>query len=255
MDWAYGQRFSADGKQILFGDQHSGDLYGSFLRNLDGSPAVRLGDGDPMDLSPDGKFAVSRLPDKAEQLELLPTGTGDSRQLTHTNITFQSARWLTNEHVVANGNEPGHPVRSYLIDLQGNIKPLTAEGVRVQALSSDGKKMLTSEVTHGVRKLTLSPVDGGPGIPAPDLTDKEYVLDFTPDGNAIYVQRIISQNQLELWQVDLAGNKRTLLHSITAPGIPAVTAGLSATISRDGKSYAFQYHPALSTEYVIDGLK
>jgi hypothetical protein len=25
-------------------------------------------------------------------------------------------------------------------------------------------------------------------------------------------------------------------------------------VSRDGKSYAYQYHPALSTEYVIDGL-
>jgi eukaryotic-like serine/threonine-protein kinase len=72
MDWAYGQRFSGDGKQLLFGDQHNGDLYGWFLSNLDGSPAVRLGDGNPSDLSADGKFAVTVLPQRAQSVLLLP---------------------------------------------------------------------------------------------------------------------------------------------------------------------------------------
>ena len=92
MDWAYGARFSADSKSLLFGDQHSGDNYGTFLRNLDGSPAVRLGDGDPMDLSPDNKWAISRLPSKPNQILLLPTGTGESRQLTHSNISHLYGR-------------------------------------------------------------------------------------------------------------------------------------------------------------------
>jgi hypothetical protein len=30
---------------------------------------------------------------------------------------------------------------------------------------------------------------------------------------------------------------------------------MGATVSRDGKNYAYQYHPALSTLYVIDGLR
>jgi hypothetical protein len=47
-------------------------------------------------------------------------------------------------------------------------------------------------------------------------------------------------------------NKRTLLHTIS--GIPALSNDMQFTVSRDGKSYAYQYHPALSTEYVIDGL-
>jgi hypothetical protein len=40
-------RFSRDGKQILFGDQHVWEQYGTFIRHLDGTPAVSLGPGDP----------------------------------------------------------------------------------------------------------------------------------------------------------------------------------------------------------------
>ncbi|MGH7837461.1 MAG: hypothetical protein ACREQC_06495, partial [Candidatus Binataceae bacterium] len=114
MDWAYGARFSLDGKKILFGDQHSGALYGTFLRDLDGSPAVRLGDGDPMDLSFDGKWAVSRLPVAPDQLLLLPTGPGEARQLTHGNIGHSEARWTPDNRIIVVGNEPNHPERTYL---------------------------------------------------------------------------------------------------------------------------------------------
>ena len=100
MDWAWLPHFSSDGQQILFGDQHSGKLYGTFLRNMDGSPAVRLGDGDPLDISADGKWALSRLPIGPDQLELLPTGAGEPRQLTHSKV----------EHLQSGqGDRPVHP--------------------------------------------------------------------------------------------------------------------------------------------------
>jgi hypothetical protein len=253
MDWAYGMRFSADGKQILFGDQDSGPLYGTFLRNLDGSPAVRLGDGDPMDISPDGNLVISRLPVAPDQIELLPTGTGEPRQLTHSKMNFQSARWLTNAEIVANANEAGHPVRSFLVDLQGNIKPLTAEGVRALVLTPDGKQMLVTG--PGANSFRLMAVDGGGASePVAGLLPDDIPLDFKSNASALYVGRRISATKVEIWQIDRPSGKRTLLHAIAAPGIPAITNGLAASVSRDGKSYAFEYHPAMSTEYLVDGL-
>jgi hypothetical protein len=53
----------------------------------------------------------------------------------------------------------------------------------------------------------------------------------------------------------LAGAKRTLLHTITLPGIPSISNGLNVTVSRDGKNYAYQYHPVISTEYLVEGLR
>ncbi len=205
------------------------------------------------------------------QIELLPTGTGESRQLTHEKVDFLSARWLDNTRIMASGNEAGHPVRVYVIDLEGHVKAVTPEGmlgVAVSGAGADGKKLLVQKRENGKRELMILPlVDGGgvnigvgPGEAGPELGDEETALEFTADGKGIYVEKVIAANKVELWQIDFGtGNKRTgkrtLLHSVTAPGIPAVSRGVNAVISRDGKSYAYQYHPSLSTEYVVEGLR
>ena len=253
MDWVYGARFSADGKQILFGDQHSGGMYGAFLRNLDGSPAVRLGDGDPQDLSADGKWAISRLPVVPYQLLLLPTGTGEPRQLTHSRIGHTGARWLPDGRIISVGNEPDHPERTYLIDLSGNEKPITPEGVIALAVTTDGKHLLT--VNDESSQFQLSPLDGGQPKPLPVLQKDDRPIDFTPDGAAILVRRQGRDGAIEIWRAEMASTKRTLLHTIALPGIPSIANGLSATVSRDGRSYAYQYHPAISTEYLVEGLR
>jgi WD40 repeat protein len=79
---------SRDGKFILFtegGDAtRRGEDYVSFMRGADGSPAIRLGPGIPLEFSPEGKWAIAlgsvRPP---SQLVLLPTGTGEAGR-SHT---------------------------------------------------------------------------------------------------------------------------------------------------------------------------
>lgn len=253
MDWAFGFRFSADGKQILFGDQHSGAGYGTFLRDLDGSPAVRLGDGDPMDLSADGKWAISRTVASPNQLMLLPTGTGEPRQLTHSNIDHLSARWLTDGEIVSVGNELGHRERSYLLDLNGNETPITPEGVRALAATSDGKYLLT--INADFSQYQLFPVDGGQPQPIPQLNKDDRPFDFTPDDTAVLVRRPGRDGAIEVWRVERVGDKRTLLRSFPLPGVRAVTTGIAAVSSRDGKSFAYAYRPAISTEYLVQGIR
>ena len=253
MDWAYGMRFSADGTQILFGDQHSGDLYGTFLRNLDGSPAVRLGDGDPMDISADGKWAVSLLPVSPDQLLLLPTGAGAPRQITRSNIDHLSARFLPDGRIFAAGNEPGHRERTYMIDMNGNETPLTPEGIRAITPTADGKRLLTINIES--REFQMFPLDGGQAQSIPQLQKGDGPIDFTPGDTAILVRRQRPDQAIEIWRVELPSGKRTLLRTIPLPEISAISMGMQATVSRDGKSYAYQYHPSISTEYVIEGLR
>lgn len=263
MDWAYAQRFTQDGKQLMFGDQNAGKMYGTFLRNVNGTPAVKLGDGDPLDISPDGKLAMSRLPIAPDQLELLPTGTGEGHQLTHEKIDFQNGRWMDNTRFIALGNEAGHAPRWYLVDLEGHVKPISAEGSHGAAISADGKLAMTGQRENGKFAISILPIvdEGGlnvhlgTGTPGPILADDEIPIDFTADGKGMFMEKVIGSNKVELWQIDFGPGKRTLLHSVTSPGIPAVSRGMNAAISRDGKSYAYQYHPALSTEYLVEGLR
>ncbi len=251
MDWAYGARFSADGKQILFGDQHSSALYGTFLRNMDGSPAVRLGDGDPVDISADGKWAISTLPTDPKQLMLLPTGAGEQRQLTHSKTSHDGGRWLPDGRIVSNGNESGHAERAYLIDQNGNETPITDEGVTGVAATTDGKRLL---VRSGTGSFQIMPTSGGPMQPVTQVQKGDVPIDFTPDDAALIVVRYQGQLAAEVWRVELSGGKRTLLHTIALSEAPSATTALRATASRDGKNYAYVYGQQMSTEYVVEGL-
>src|SRR5262249_55577893 len=60
-DWSLVRDFSLDGKTVLFDEsaEGGGPNYSVYLRKTDGSPAVRLGDGAAMAISPDGKWVIS----------------------------------------------------------------------------------------------------------------------------------------------------------------------------------------------------
>jgi Tol biopolymer transport system component len=61
LDWTIPRDISADGSTVLFDESGfgGGQNYSVFIRKTDGSPAVRLGEGNAQALSPDGKWAIS----------------------------------------------------------------------------------------------------------------------------------------------------------------------------------------------------
>jgi eukaryotic-like serine/threonine-protein kinase len=253
MDWTSTIRFSRDGKVILFGDQHSGPLYGTFLRNMDGSPAVRLGDGDPLDISDDGKWAISVLQTGPNQLLLMPTGAGEPRQLTHTNVDHDIGRFLPDGRFFCNGNEPGRRARAFIIDMKGNETPLTAEGIVGVAVSPDGEELLTQDSDSG--KFGMFAVGGGKARELPQLQDGDQPLDFSSDGNAVLLRRRGSENGAEIWRVEMGSGKRTLIRTISLPAVTSITGRPAPIISRDGKNYAYRYYIRSSAEYLVEGLK
>src|SRR5207247_199985 len=52
-----------------------------WLRRTDGSPPIRLGEGAPVALSPDGKWALAVFTGNEPRLVLYPTGAGEPRQV------------------------------------------------------------------------------------------------------------------------------------------------------------------------------
>ncbi len=62
-DWSGDRGMSADGKLLLFDEsgEGGGASGGVYLRGTDGSPAVRLGDGVAIALSPDSEWAMTRI--------------------------------------------------------------------------------------------------------------------------------------------------------------------------------------------------
>jgi len=137
--------------------------------------------------------------------------------------------------------------------MNGNEKPITPEGVTARAITTDGKSMITRAI--GADQFELVPVDGGEPRPLPQLQKDDVPQDFTPDDKAILVRKFQPDGSVEIWQVELTTGKRTMLHKVVAPGIRAASRGLNAISTRDGKSYAYTYHLAISTEYLVGGIR
>src|SRR5260370_27267363 len=118
--------------------------FSTYLRGTDGLPAIRLGDGLSFALSPDQRWASSGRPKPPVQFNLLPTGAGESRELTHDQVNRLWARWFPDgKRILFSADESGKGVRLY-VQLSGSpANAITKEGVNgtLLAISPDGKQV------------------------------------------------------------------------------------------------------------------
>src|SRR6516162_11525480 len=95
LGWSELRDISRDGTKILFEEEAEGGgpNYTVFLRNTDGSPPVKIGEGRAEAISPDRKWVVTQSTQDTG-LRIVPTGAGVARQLTHGEIRFTSVTYM-----------------------------------------------------------------------------------------------------------------------------------------------------------------
>jgi eukaryotic-like serine/threonine-protein kinase len=255
LGWSNYRDLSRDGKKVLFEEEADGGgpNYTIFLRDTDGSPPVRIGEGIGLALSPDGKWVVTK-PAKGGSLSLVPTAAGEARQLTHDHVSYNSVRYLPDgKQLLANGIESGHGARDYLIDVNtGDAKPLTPEGVSGAVLSPDGSK---DAVTGPDGNWAVWRLDGGGLRPIPGLDSKYGVLGWSPDGNSIYAGSNQGRERiLTVYRVNTTTGKMEPWKKF-GEALPAGANAYGALFSADGSAYAYGYVQTLSAAYVVKGLK
>jgi Tol biopolymer transport system component len=248
---------SNDGKTLLFAEvgEAGGATYGAYLRGTDGSPAIRLGDGQPFALSPDGQWALCATHDSPRQLVLLPTKTGKAIVLTNDSIDHLGAAWLPDgERIVFSGTQPGHALALYSQDLDGGKpKAITPDGGGTLAvlISPDGKLVVG---TGPDGRYYFFQIDGGQAHPVPGIVPGEYIDGWSEDGRSYFVHNSMGL-PFTISRIDFASRKRTIWKQIT----PADSAGVDAiqgiAITPDAKSFVYSYRRRLSDLYLVEGLK
>jgi eukaryotic-like serine/threonine-protein kinase len=138
---------SPDGKTLAIGEGGigGGPRMSVYLRRLDGGAAVRLGDGIPMALSPDGAWVLSFRHDSPQHPVLLPAGAGNARDIAAAGIQFlERGSWLPDsKRVLVVGRAADRPARTYLVRVDGGApEPVTPEGVTGVLLSPNGERLL-----------------------------------------------------------------------------------------------------------------
>lgn len=265
-DYSYPADLSADGKTLLFDEEGAGSglaysktsglTYAVFVRKTEGSsPAVLLGEGSAMALSPDEKWAIAAPQGSPAQLKLLPTGAGEPRQLTNDSINHVSAHWFPDgKRILFSGNEPDRGVRLYVLDAaSGKSRPITSEGAfgTAYAISPDSQ----SVAAIGPDQMGyLYPVNGGDARPIAGFIRGDTPITFTADGGGLYVYQP-GELPAKVYHVDLHTGQRTLWKQL----MPSDPAGVETIgpilLTPDAKTCVFGYQRALSDLYLVEGLK
>jgi hypothetical protein len=261
LDFSYPSDLSADGKTLLFAEvgDGGGPDYSVYVRGTDGSPAIRLGTGMALALSPDGKWALTtnihRLP---QQLILLPTGVGEPQTLTHDAIDHHDALFFPDgKRILFVGSEPGHSRRGYVLDLgspTANPRAVTPEGVVPlgNAISPGGSFFVARDIrSHNV---FLYPATGGEPKPIEGIEPGESIAGWTADGHSVYVSKFTLPPG-KITRVELTTGRRETWKELV-PSDPAGFWGFGPLrVALDGKAYAYQVVRFLSDLYLVEGLK
>jgi serine/threonine protein kinase/Tol biopolymer transport system component len=256
LDWSTPGDISADGKTVLFSEagEGGGPKYAVYLRNTDGSPAIRLGEGTGAALSPDGKWAIGRPNNVPSPLVLMPTGVGELRPLTQDSINHLSVRWLPDgKRFVFCGNETDHGLRLYVQSVsEGKAKAISPEGIGARFVLSPRGDLVAGMGPD--RKVYIYSIDGGEPRPVSGIETNEVPTGWSSDGRTIFVLRY-GELPARVTQVDVATGQRKLWKDL----VPADAAGIDTVsgvmMTADAKAYVYSYVRTLSDLYLVEGLK
>jgi eukaryotic-like serine/threonine-protein kinase len=264
-DFSNGADLSNDGKSILFDESGiaAGEKGGVYLRGTDGSPAVHLGEGYALGLSPDGKWALSGLSGFADRLVLLPVGAGQSRVLKASGLEYHSAEWFPDgKRILISAAEHGHPPRLYVQEIEGGTPhPITPDGVEMGPVSPDGNFVMGRGPGPSV---FLYPVLGGPPRAVPGVEPTDQLIRWDAEGKKVFLARAEGPASLSIYRLDPASGRRELWKKlgpadptgVTDPtGIADNSSFGNVLLTPDGKVYSYSYMRDLSELYVIEGLK
>ncbi|HJT17447.1 MAG TPA: protein kinase, partial [Thermoanaerobaculia bacterium] len=190
LDWSILADLSNDGRSILFNETREGGGAASsvYLRTV-GSAPVKIGEGYGDALSQDGKLVLAHVGDK---LAVLPTGSGEARELKIEGAFDRGAVWLPDNHsVIIAGALKDHGYALHLLDtLDENEKTISPENIwgdatRPFAVSPDGRFVagMTKDQTIAIYAL-----GGGTPVAVTGAQKGEVPIQWGVDGS-LYVYR------------------------------------------------------------------
>jgi serine/threonine protein kinase len=251
--WIYD--ISADGKTILFVELSYGKLrnVAIYLRKTDGTPAVRLGEGNQPALSPDGKWVSCIVSDGPNtQLTLLPTGAGEPRSLSAAGIHYGRAEWFPDgRRILFTGNEPNRPARAFAQDLAGGKPvPITPEGMTGTRVSPDQKYITVTSAG----KLSLFPIQGGEPKVIANIDADQSVIRWSGDGRYLFLRKLEKPSVLRIDRLDVSTGRAEVWKELKTADPVGVRIG-EVALTPDGAAYAYSFQRDIVTLFLVGGLK
>jgi Tol biopolymer transport system component len=252
---------SGDGLSVLF--RESGDGGGAmdggvYLRRCDGSPALRLGNGEPFAISPDGRWALTLGPDPDREIILLPTGAGAPRRIALPGIRPAWAAFVPDGARIAVGHESdkGEALVSVVALQGGSPRRLAAprmsagglafspDGSSLAYVAADGRPMVASLSSGHAKEL--------PGIP---VARDEVLRGWSADGQYLYFAWTMGV-PARVSRREIATGKTSSWLELAPEDSSGVTGVSSVAFTPDGRGWAYSYDRIEASDlFVVEGLR
>ena len=262
MDQPWVNAISSDGRAVVFDEpgEAGGDTGAAiYLRALDGSAAVRLGDGHGLAFSPDGRWLLSLPSMSSDTYVLLPTRIGQPRQLKHPGFALgHFGRFFPDgKRILFLARTGSGSWRYYVQNLEGgDPHAISPEGTSagydsIAAMSPEGRFVAAPGPDS---KIALYPVDSGAPRPLPGAEAGEDPILWSSDDRSVYAYRR-NEAPARVFQIDIASGRRELWKTIA----PSDRSGLltidNIVMTPDARSYAYSYTRILTSLELAEGLR
>jgi hypothetical protein len=230
---SYVSDLSADGSQVVIGEL--GELEagrGAYLAPYKSGPALRLGDGFPVAISPSGEH-VAANDDSDDHLIVYSTRSGETPRIA-TPGSVLVARWLDERSLIAH-------CKGQLWRIAFDIAPVAlAEAAGSFALDPTRMRCAYLDRARVLRVLELAT---GTSRAFPNALGSEEVCGWLATPDAIVLRS--TSTPLVLDRVDVSTGARTRHLEVQPPllGLKAVDAFV---LHPDGERYAYSYGQELS---------
>ena len=262
LDFSYARAISRDGKMILFEEEGSeSQNYTVYVRNVDGSPAVPIGEGYGMALSPDNNWALAeKLTEPTHEVWLLPVGPGEARRISPPNLSPRVAGkfFSDGKRIIYVAQDGARPLRTWVQDLSGgDPHPITEEGTTGVMISPDEKWLLagTGFIHPKVVDPVLVPIAGGPPVKVAGIKPDDSVIGWTNDGE-VYVAPFnhVARGVLPVEKLNPHTGARKAWRDLVQPIISGVKTD-RPILAYDGANYLYGYSLSLYDLYTVTGVR
>jgi hypothetical protein len=256
-DWANDRALSADGKLMLFDEsgEGGGAAGGVYLRPTDGAPAVRLGDGVGLALSPDSAWALTRTQTNSPNFVLVPVKVGQPKAFPPDGLGRTAYGFFVPDgsKFVFVANAPGKGSRLYVQEVAGGPpKAVSEEGISAARLFVSPDSRWIAAVGPDTR-VHLYPLGGGPSTDLQASLPGDSPAGWTADGKGIYVSQTGIPCALDL--IDVASGRRTHIRDLSGSDAGGVTTFGPVRVTPDGRTVIVGVVRILSTLYQMQGVK
>ena len=255
---------SRDGRMLLFNSYDIGPNsdYNLYTQRTDGSAPALIGVGSGIGLSLEGDWALAIDPNRRHELELIPTGIGQTRTLdAPSGLLYISASWMPDgKRLVVSASGPGGVPATFIQDaVSGATHQITPDGRYLVNLvqspvgvSPDGKYCLTTDGNgHYWDQLT----DGPNATEMQGLDANDLPLGWHNDSQHLFVRRYAGMGEVDIYDFNVSTGTRKLWMRFSPSDKTGIEAAPYTVITPDGAHILFTVNRLYSTVFLVKGLR